>query len=119
MSIRWILTGIAAGMTHAAISCLSSRVSGGTDHWVHHLVGGAAAGVVAGIHGSSAIRLRRAAVFAVASVLSKQYAVYTDEYPDRHFPRFGERSSSPYFTLNHRFMNPEAKMHEKLLEEKL
>ncbi|GAA53278.1 hypothetical protein CSKR_110528 [Clonorchis sinensis] len=114
--IKWILKGTAVGVTHATASYASSRFSGDTNHWGNHLVGGIAAGIVSGSHGPPAMRLRRAIGFGMLSIFTKAYVDFMDKHPNFELPRFGEHNPSPYLSLNHRWMNPQAKEQERELE---
>ncbi|OON15696.1 hypothetical protein X801_08497, partial [Opisthorchis viverrini] len=114
--IKFILKGTAVGVAHATGSYVSSRFSGDTNHWGNHLVGGIAAGIVSGSHGPPLMRLRRAMGFGVLSIFAKTYVDFMDKHPNFELPRFGEHNPSPYLSLNHRWMNPEAKEQERELE---
>ncbi|VDP38028.1 unnamed protein product [Echinostoma caproni] len=65
------------------------------------------------------MRIHRAAGLAALSAVFKVYADYKQQYPDAYAPRFGEHDPSPYFTLNHRWMNPEIPEQEEDLEQHL
>ncbi|KAF7259240.1 hypothetical protein EG68_03414 [Paragonimus skrjabini miyazakii] len=117
--VRWILTGMSVGVTHAAGSYISSKATGDSNYWGNHFIGGAAAGVVAGWRGPLSMRIHRALGFGVLSLFSKIYVDFIDKHPNVHLPRYGEHNPSPYFTLNHRWMNPDVKAQEKALEDVL
>ncbi|CAH8871109.1 unnamed protein product [Trichobilharzia szidati] len=114
--IEYILTGAAAGLGHSSTSLISAKATGVSDGLFNHAVGGAVSGLICTWKYSRGTRMSACAGFLIASVVAKAYVQFFEKYPDFVVPLVGERYPLPYATLNHRWMNWQAKQQEEELE---
>ncbi|CAH8587278.1 unnamed protein product [Schistosoma turkestanicum] len=114
--IKYVLTGAAAAISHSSISFISAKATGQSESSLNHALGGAVSGLICTWKSPITVRVFVCAGFAIVSALGKYEAQLKEKYPEWHVPKVGERYPAPYASLNHRWMNKNARQEEEMLE---